>query len=107
MKRLVDIFFTKIIQKRLLKVQKIEDNYVEKFKELPQGDLTAYYRFLNELGDRFHASHHLVMRYTKNSIHYYRINKFYLQNGSVFGVVTGKKTRITSKRKNRNSEHAL
>ena len=35
---------------------------MEKFKELPQGDLTAYYRFLNELGDRFHASHHLVMR---------------------------------------------
>ena len=33
-----------------------------KFKDLPQGDLTGYYRFLNELGDRFHASHHLVMR---------------------------------------------
>jgi len=43
-------------------VQKIEDKYVEKFRELPQGNLTAYYRFLNELGDRFHASHHLVMR---------------------------------------------
>lgn len=40
----------------------MEDIYVEKFKDLPQGDLTAYYRFLNELGERFHASHHLVMR---------------------------------------------
>lgn len=27
-----------------------------------QGDLSSYYRFLNELGTRFHASHHLVMR---------------------------------------------
>ena len=40
----------------------MEDKYVDKFRDLPQGDLTAYYRFLNELGDRFHASHHLVMR---------------------------------------------
>ena len=27
-------------------VQKIEDNYTEKFRDLPQGDLTAYYRLL-------------------------------------------------------------
>ena len=26
-----------------------------------QGDLNSYYRFLNELGERFHASHHLVI----------------------------------------------
>jgi len=44
------------------KVQEIEEKYILKFKELPQGDLNEYYRFLNELGDRFHASHHLVMR---------------------------------------------
>ena len=61
-------------------VQRMEDTYVAQFKNLPQGDLTAYYRFLNELGkrrmfhysscqhcyllsgERFHASHHLVMR---------------------------------------------
>ena len=44
------------------KVEEIEDSYIERFKELPQGDLNEYYKFLNELGDRFHASHHLVMR---------------------------------------------
>ena len=43
-------------------IEAIEDKYIEKFSLLSQGDLTAYYRFLNELGERFHASHHLVMR---------------------------------------------
>ena len=43
-------------------VEAIEDKYIERFSLLSQGDLTAYYRFLNELGERFHASHHLVMR---------------------------------------------
>ena len=33
-------------------VQGLEDKYVDQFKKLPQGDLTAYYRFLNELGKR-------------------------------------------------------
>ena len=28
----------------------MEDKYVAQFKNLPQGDLNAYYRFLNELG---------------------------------------------------------
>ena len=32
-------------------VQRIEDTYVAQFKNLPQGDLNAYYRFLNELGE--------------------------------------------------------
>jgi len=45
-----------------VKVEEIEEKYITKFRELPQGDLNEYYRFLNELGDRFHASHHLVMR---------------------------------------------
>ena len=43
-------------------IEAIEDKYIEKFSLLSQGDLTGYYRFLNELGERFHASHHLVMR---------------------------------------------
>jgi len=43
-------------------VESLEESYVAAFQSLPQGDLTAYYRFLNQLGDRFHASHHLVMR---------------------------------------------
>merc|ERR1711874_424684 len=44
------------------RVEEIEEKYINKFKELPQGDLNEYYKFLNELGERFHASHHLVMR---------------------------------------------
>ena len=32
-------------------VQRLEDTYVAQFKNLPQGDLNAYYRFLNELGE--------------------------------------------------------
>jgi len=44
------------------KVEEVEEKYIAKFKELSQGDLNGYYKFLNELGDRFHASHHLVMR---------------------------------------------
>eukprot|EP00092_Neocalanus_flemingeri_P001056 GFUD01001126.1.p1 GENE.GFUD01001126.1~~GFUD01001126.1.p1 ORF type:complete len:653 (+),score=128.14 GFUD01001126.1:144-2102(+) len=49
-------------RKSQAEVEEIEENYIAKFKELPQGDLNGYYKFLNELGDRFHASHHLVMR---------------------------------------------
>ena len=42
-------------------VQRMEDKYVAQFKNLPQGDLTAYYRFLNELGKRGECliSHHV------------------------------------------------
>ena len=44
------------------KVEEIEEKYINRFRELQQGDLNEYYTFLNELGERFHASHHLVMR---------------------------------------------
>ena len=43
-------------------IEAIEEKYIERFSLLAQGDLAEYYRFLNELGERFHASHHLVMR---------------------------------------------
>jgi len=43
-------------------VEGLEESYVHRFSRMPKGDLNSYYRFLNELGERFHASHHLVMR---------------------------------------------
>ena len=43
-------------------IEATEEKYIERFSLLAQGDLAEYYRFLNELGERFHASHHLVMR---------------------------------------------
>jgi len=46
-------------------VEELERTYIEKFKSLPQCDMRAFYEFLNELGERFHASHHLVMRMAK------------------------------------------
>ena len=42
--------------------------------EILQGDLNSYYRFLNELGERFHASHHLV----SDKLHSSRISYLWL-----------------------------
>lgn len=43
-------------------IEELEESFVSRFCKMPKGDLNCYYRFLNELGERFHASHHLVMR---------------------------------------------
>ena len=43
-------------------VEQWEEEEVEQFNKLKKGDLTQYYTFMNKLGDRFHSSHHLVMR---------------------------------------------
>ena len=82
---------------------------------LKQGDLNSYYRFLNELGERFHASHHLVSwwcllicwLYIKTYDIMYKVGIFLEiaphdvlypgdEDGSVSCHVAGKMPRVTS-----------
>ena len=55
-----------------------------------QGDLNSYYTFLNELGERFHASHHLVRRQQGMELRSFAGD----EDGAVPCLLTGEETGV-------------